>query len=123
MTTTQAYHLVLIVDDDDAVRWMLAEALNSAEIVYVEAENEAEALRILWAVRVTVAIVDFDLGHSRYTGIDLLNKIRLYQPDIPVVLISAQLPEEDAMRAGAVSFLQKPFSTKDLLTIIRPLLP
>ncbi|STX48006.1 two-component response regulator [Legionella hackeliae] len=117
---------VLIVEDDPVLREALAETMNLAGHSYLSAKDGKEALAML--ERHSPAIVLSDIRMDKLDGQQLLAEIQRRNPGVPVILMTAHGSVEDAvdaMRHGAVDYLQKPFSahalTEKINRYIKPL--
>lgn len=113
---------VMLVDDDDSVREVLAEMLGHkgwAVGTFSDAESAIEELR-LSADRYDVLVSDINM--PGLSGMDLLSKAKEAAPGIPVVMITGY-PSIDiaveAMKIGATDFLTKPFRAEELEMVIR----
>lgn len=113
---------VMLVDDDDSVREVLAEMLGNrgwAVGTFSDAESAIEELR-LSADRYDVLVSDINM--PGLSGMDLLSKAKEAAPGIPVVMITGY-PSIDvaveAMKIGATDFLTKPFRAEELEMVIR----
>ncbi len=111
--------MILVADDDDAIRASLRLLLRRHGYAVAEAASAGEALSA--AARPEVELVLQDMNFSRSTGgeegLDLLRRLRAARPELPVVLLTAwgSIPLAVAgMRAGAADFLTKPWEN-DLL--------
>ena len=112
-------HVVHIVDDDEAVRQSLAFMLGSAGLpirLYESAKEFLEALDpSLCGCLVT------DVRMPEMTGIELLNRIKNRMPLLPAIVITGHgdIPlAVEAMKAGAVDFIEKPFDEEVLLKAV-----
>mgnify|MGYP001826394233 CR=1 FL=1 len=112
-------HVVHIVDDDEAVRQSLAFMLGSAGLpirLYESAKEFLEALDpSLCGCLVT------DVRMPEMTGIELLNRIKNRMPLLPAIVITGHgdIPlAVEAMKAGAVDFIEKPFDEELLLKAV-----
>jgi two-component system, response regulator FlrC len=106
---------VLIVEDDSVLREALAETMSLAGHSYLTARDGREALALL--ERHNPALILSDIRMDRMDGQQLLSEIQRKCPGIPVILMTAHGSVEDAvnaMRHGAVDYLQKPFSANTL---------
>lgn len=107
---------VLIVEDDPVLREALAETMTIAGHTYITAKDGKEALVLLELHNPAVVLTDI-----RMDGLDgnqLLNEIQRKRPGLPVILMTAYGSVQDAvdaMRRGAVDYLQKPFSAQVLI--------
>ena len=113
---------VLIVDDDQDSRGILAHALRRAGLVILEATSGAEAIEILELQ--TVGVVVCDIAMPGMTGIELVRTLRR-RPEtatLPIILITGA-PDSDAviqgLDAGADDFLSKPIRLDELLARVR----
>jgi len=112
--------VILVVDDDDPVRVMLARLLRTQGHTVLQAANALEARAVLDRQRPDVVISDIVMpGES---GIELRRAISLQYPGLPVILISgysADGPAEFASRTPNTTFLQKPFAADHMLALIQ----
>lgn len=115
---------ILIVDDDNAVRLSIALALRRAGLESEAVSNEDDALTAVRDERTALVILDMNLTLSTTgrQGLEMLQKIRILRPDIPVILITAwgTIPlTVEAMNLGAIDFLTKPWSNNDLVAKVK----
>jgi len=106
---------VLIVEDDPVLREALAETMSLAGHSFLAAKDGREALAML--EHHTPAIVLTDIRMGKMEGQQLLAEIQRRNPGVPVILMTAHGTVEDAVdaiRHGAVDYLQKPFSAHAL---------
>lgn len=112
-------HVILVVDDDDPVRVMLARLLRTQGYTVLQAANAQEARTILEEQRPNLVISDIVMpGES---GIELRRAIATRWPGLPVILISgysADGPAEFAARTANTYFVQKPFAADYLLALV-----
>lgn len=116
--------MILIVDDDCAVRMSIALMLTRAGYECVEASNEVDALRAVRTEGLQLVILDMNLTLTTTgrSGIELLRKIRVLAPDVPVIMLSAWATVPltvEGMGYGAVDFVTKPWSNRDFMDRIR----
>jgi len=111
---------ILVVDDDDPVRVMLARLLRTQGYDVRQAANAAEARTILDDGSPDLVISDIVMpGES---GIELRRGILDRWPGLPVVLISgysAEGPAEFAARTPDTIFVQKPFAADQFLALVQ----
>jgi DNA-binding NtrC family response regulator len=111
--------VILVVDDDDPVRVMLARLLRTQGYSVLQAANASEARRLIGAERPDLIISDIVMpGES---GIELRRHVAGIWPELPVILISgysAEGPAEFASRTANTIFVQKPFAADQLLTLV-----
>jgi two-component system KDP operon response regulator KdpE len=111
--------LVLIVEDDTAIRAVLRMLLESQQYRVVEAESAARGAIEARSHRPDLAIID--LGLPDRDGLSLIREIRRFSP-LPILVLSARTMEADkiaALDAGADDYVAKPFSTPEMLARVR----
>ena len=110
---------VLIVDDDESIRFTLSQAIASLSVEIDTAANGEEALEHVG--REKVAVVLLDLRMPGMDGMHVLERLHESRPDIPVVIITAHGTIEsalDATKLGAVEFLLKPFLPQEVRAVV-----
>ena len=111
--------LILVVEDDAAVRNLITTTLETQDYRFLTASTGETA--ILEAVSHNPDIVLLDLGLPDIDGVDIIQKIRTWSL-VPIIVISARSEDTDkidALDAGADDYLTKPFSVEELLARIR----
>lgn len=112
--------MILIIDDDPTVRMSLKLLLRRAGLSSDEAAYPEEALSKARKERYDLILMDmnYSLSTTGEEGLELLMKMRIFQPDTPIILITAwgsiSLAVE-GMRAGAYDFITKPWDNRTLL--------
>jgi two-component system, cell cycle sensor histidine kinase and response regulator CckA len=104
-------HLIMVVEDDDMVRWSTARLLRRAGYEVLEAASVEEALICMQKDGERVSLVLSDVIMPKQTGYDLGQAVRAQWPDTEVVLISGYTPVAmDRHGIGTTDFhlLQKP---------------
>lgn len=107
---------VLIVEDDPVLREALAETMTISGHTYITAKDGKEALILLELHNPSVVLTDIRM--DKLDGNQLLAEIHKKKPGLPVLLMTAFGSVEDAVNAirnGAVDYLQKPFSAQVLI--------
>src|SRR4029079_5662675 len=110
---------ILIVDDKEMMRDSLSLAVARAGHKAVTTGDPVEALPLVRQHRPACVITDLKM--PKMDGIELLQKIRAEQPDMPVVLMTAFATIStavQAMRLGAYDYVQKPFESEEILVIV-----
>ena len=110
---------VLILDDDDSIRWVLDRALRAAGYQTRICADVPEA-RVLLAQE-PVQLVLSDIRMPGGDGVAFLREIKASQPQLPVVLITAHADLSSAVQSfdsGAFEFVAKPFDIDELLAIV-----
>ena len=112
---------ILHVDDDPDVRLLMAGSLQEFGYVVLTAGTVAEALRLAKDLKFNLCILDVRLPDG--TGIELCQRLRTLQPDVPIVYYSAYRDEavqREALSRCGDAYLQKPVSAAELeQTIVR----
>jgi len=106
---------VLVVDDDRRMRRTLQIVVEHMGLESVAVADAAEARAQLGAMHFDLVLTDLKMPET--SGITLLEEIRLEQPKLPVILITAYGTIEtaiEAMQKGASDFVLKPFEEKEL---------
>ena len=112
--------MILIVDDDNSVRVSLKLLLKRNGYEVATAATPAEAIAFVRGSRPDLVIMD--MNYTRTTtgeeGLILLKQIKVFHPDVPVILITAwgNIPlAVEGIRAGAFDFITKPWDNYTLL--------
>ena len=106
---------VLVVDDEKNYLIVLEDLLEDEGYDVYTASSGVEALEIIQAQPVDTVLSDIKMPGM--TGIDLLERIRTVDPDLPVILMTAYAEVDqavEAMKKGALDHLQKPFDNRDV---------
>jgi|SRR3984893_12540725 len=120
MATNGNNKVIAIVDDDEAVRIALEGLLRSAGLtarVFESAENFLES-----GQQLQTACLIADIRMPGMSGLELQAKLNAERCRIPIVFITAHGDAQmrmQALRAGAVEFLAKPFNDEALLETVR----
>jgi FixJ family two-component response regulator len=110
---------ILIVDDERNIRLTLSQALEILDVETDTAANGEEALTKLKEKE--FGLVLLDLHMPRVQGMEVLRQLREIRPDIRVIIITAYGTvglAVDAMKLGAVDFVQKPFIPEEIREIV-----
>jgi two-component system response regulator FlrC len=111
---------VLVVEDDADLREAICDTLQLNEISFHGAENGLAAERFLASHSASLVLSDVQMSPGN--GYELLSSIRSSQIDVPVILMTAygSIPQAvDAIQAGAVDYLVKPFEVSSLVSTVR----
>lgn len=112
--------LILLVDDDAAIRFSLSKHLSKAGFAVSEAGTLADAKKSVSGQRFDAVLLDLSLPDGN--GLDWIVELREAQPEIPIVVITGigDIPSSvEAMRRGADHFLTKPVHLADLEVFLR----
>lgn len=120
MSTMQPEPILYVIDDDDAVRQSLEFLLKTAGVKVRSFESGKAFLDVLPEIRSGCVLTDVRM--PEITGIDVLKRVKETNPDLPVIVITGHGDISlavEAMKIGAVDFLEKPFDDDLLLASVR----
>ena len=124
MTDTNKAHLLLVVEDDEALHGVLDVGLSDHGFELIVAKDGSQALAELeaGAVRFKALVTDVRLGEGP-TGWDVAHRARELVPNLPVVYVSGDSSQEWAAHGVPESImLQKPFVIAQLVTAVTTLM-
>ena len=112
--------IVLVVDDQENMCWILSKILSDAGFSVKTANTAKEALSIADENKISAAIIDYRLPDSN--GFDLLLNLRKQNGNLPCLLItsygSSKLREE-AFKLGFEAYFDKPFDNGVLIAALK----
>lgn len=111
--------LILVVEDDAAIRNLISTTLKAHDYKYILASTGENA--IMEASTHNPDIVLLDLGLPDIDGVEVIKRIRTWS-NMPIIVISARSEDADKIEAldcGADDYLTKPFSVEELLARLR----
>ena len=111
---------ILVCDDEELIRWSLAEHLSAGGFTVVEAEDGQDALEKLPDVAPDLLITDLKM--PRLDGLGLLQKLRQQGRSFPVIVLTAHGDVQSAVAAtqlGATQYLTKPFDLMEVGLAVR----
>lgn len=111
---------VLIVDDEEDIRFVVRDHLSDLGCRVHEARNGKEALKTIQGGLIDVVLMDIMMPEMN--GIDLLKNVHENNPDIVCIMLTAHGSKEsaiEALRANAFDFIEKPFERETLLLRVR----
>ena len=112
--------MLLIIDDDSGVRSSLSFMLKRAGYQVIAVTGPREAMEVVRSEAPSLILMDmnFTLSTSGEEGLTLLKQVKVFRPDVPVILMtvwgSIQLAVQ-GMQAGAFDFITKPWDNAALL--------
>lgn len=112
---------ILIVDDEQDIRDLVAGVLEDEGYAPRTAANSTEALAALADRRPSLILLDVWLQGSKLDGLQLLDEIKRRDPTLPVLMISGHGNLDTAVtaiRQGAVDFIEKPFEAGHLIHLV-----
>ena len=110
---------ILILDDEQPLLQSLTLELGRGGHTSLPAETGAEALRILETRSIDMAILDVQLPDI--SGLEVLRKIREEMPEVPVLMVTAYASVDsavEAMKEGALDYLEKPLDLEELHLVV-----
>lgn len=117
--------ILLVVEDETAIRDMIRFALPKDEFIMLDAENTSQAQTILATQIPHLILLDWMLpGQS---GIEFIKKLKQHEltNNIPVIMLTAKAEEENKIKGletGADDYITKPFSPNELIARIKTVL-
>ncbi len=117
--------LILLIEDDEPLRTVLAATLRDAGHRVQQAANGREGLKLF--VKEPADVIVTDLIMPEQEGIETITTLRKEHPDLPIIAISGGLVHaaaylKAAQKLGANRALAKPFSSADLLRAVEEVL-
>jgi two-component system response regulator AtoC len=110
---------ILVVDDEQLIRWSLNDRLTQEGYRVIEAETAAEAIEQA-REGVDLVLLDYRLPDS--DGLKVLKQIKEMDPDTLVILLTAYSDVEtavEAMKAGAYHYANKPFHLNEIALLVQ----
>lgn len=116
---------ILIVDDEPAIREMIAVAMEMAGYRYLEAENAQQAHALIVDERPSLILLDWMLPGT--SGIELARRLKREETtaEIPIIMLTAKVEEDNriqGLETGADDYITKPFSPRELVARLRAVL-
>jgi DNA-binding NtrC family response regulator len=111
---------VLVIDDEEIIREALEALLGAEGYGVTTAATAAEGIEALGRTRVDAVLLDLMLPDR--SGLDVLDDIRRFDDDLPVVMITAYGTIESAIAAtkqGAFHYFAKPFKNDEVVAVVR----
>lgn len=111
---------ILVVDDNPSNRKILSKKLGKARYDFIEAKDEDEAVEHMKTTSFDLILTDIRMK-ERDGGMEVLRVAKEEHPDVPVILITAYatFPQAvEAMRQGAEDYIERPYSTDELMVKI-----
>ncbi|MGH7669086.1 MAG: sigma-54-dependent transcriptional regulator [Gemmatimonadaceae bacterium] len=118
--TVNARPTVLVVDDESGILESLRILLRNEGFEPSMAHGGKQGLEMLGELRPEIVLTDIRM--PGVTGVEILAAARQNDPDVPVILMTAQATLQSAMQAvneGAFYYIQKPFRNDELIAILK----
>ena len=115
---------ILVVDDNPAVNDILCQLCSFLGHEVVAAQNGAEGLALVQRDG-EISLVFTDFRMPVMNGVEMLRRLKVLRPAIPVVLITGSIMEEDlgSERRGFDAVVSKPFELKTIASCIQQFFP
>ena len=112
---------ILVVDDEHDIRELVAGVLEDEGYRCRTAANSTDALSAIDQRRPSLVLLDVWLHGSEMDGLELLDALKVREPDLPVIIFSGHGNIDTAVSAvsrGAMDFIEKPFEAERLLLLV-----
>lgn len=113
---------LLVVDDQQGVRFLICEIFREEGFNVAEASNYEDAIEVAKEFVPDIVLVDMRLGNNNaYDGGDIVKELKKNIPElIPIVVTAHSEPDKlnKAMLNGAVYCLEKPFDVKGIISVV-----
>ena len=112
--------MILVVDDDMAIRTSLSLVLKCAGYEVKTVATPHEAIDVVRGLAPQLVLMDmnYSLSTDGIEGLTLLKQVKIFQPQVPVILMTAwgSIPlAVEGVKSGAVDFVTKPWDNRALL--------
>ena len=121
-TVPDAPPTILLVDDEDSVRTVLAFPLERDGYTVVQAADGDEALRLFESTQIDLVVLDIML--PKLDGLEVCKRLRTTS-NVPIIMLTARDDELDkviGLELGADDYITKPFSIREFRSRVRALL-
>lgn len=111
--------VILVVDDEDTIRFCLKEALEAEGYKVYTEENGENSLKLI--KKIIPDLIILDLKMPGMSGLDLLREIKSHDQNILVILLTGHASVDsavNAMKSGAFDYLEKPFKIDHIKVVI-----
>jgi DNA-binding NtrC family response regulator len=119
MASTSNTPTILVIDDDDDLRYSLKRVLSARTCNFIEADSGEEGLQMAEQHGPDVILLDNRMGGM--SGIEALQHLRGANPNAMIILMTAYGTTQttiEAMKFGAFDYIMKPFDPKKILSLI-----
>lgn len=111
---------VLIVDDEQRIRQLVRANLEQRGFVVDEACNGSSAMKLIRQLEPDLVLLDIKMPDI--SGLEVCRWVREYDPNTPIIVLSAQSQEEqkvEALNIGADDYITKPFGYDELVARVK----
>ena len=119
----QGSYNILVTDDEENIRNLLCETLRLSGYTPTAAQSGTEALALIKKTKFDLVLLDINM--PVLNGFMVLEKIRSFNTNLPVIMLSARTDKSDVvagLREGADDYVSKPFSIEELITRVSTVL-
>jgi len=112
--------IILVVEDDPDIREFLEEILREQNYTVYTAEKGTQALKLV--EKISPNLIILDLGLPDLNGEAVCSRIKKYNPEIPIIILTASEDTQDVVSSfdkGADDYVNKPFVNEELLARIK----
>lgn len=112
---------ILVVDDERDIRELVAGVLSDEGYDCRTAANSTDALAAIDERRPSLVLLDVWLHGSELDGLEVLDAIKIREPELPVIIFSGHGNIDTAVSAvsrGAMDFIEKPFEAERLMLLV-----
>jgi len=113
---------ILVVDDEEGMRELLSIMLVNDGYQAEAADSVVEAERLLRRGRFDLVITDLRMGNEATAGMAILEKVRELDGGVPTIMITAYGSVDtaiEAMKKGAIDYIQKPFKNEEMRVVVK----
>lgn len=111
---------ILVVDDDRDTCWLLSQILGEEGYKVATSRDGIRAIRIAKKERPNLVLLDLEI--PGINGVEILRRLRRFNKDVPVIVISADMDErllEEALKLGIFAYIPKMFKLEELLITVK----
>ncbi|MBR9988430.1 MAG: response regulator, partial [Gemmatimonadetes bacterium] len=122
---TRGSELVLLVEDDPAVRRLGCRILERKGYTVMEADSGSAAIRLFGGMAPSIALLVTDVVMPGMNGVELAGQLRAIKPDLPILFTSGYPADAIEQMGGlqpGTAFLEKPFTPASLAQKVRDVL-
>jgi len=119
----QGSYKILVTDDEENIRNLLCETLRLSGYSPTPAQSGTEALALMKKDNFDLVLLDINM--PVVNGFMVLEKIKSFNTNLPVIMLSARAEKSDVvagLRDGADDYVSKPFSIEELITRVSTVL-
>lgn len=111
---------VLVVDDEPSICAVLNSVLESLGYETVTLADPGAALRLIESAETRIDVLITDFAMPQMSGLDLIRRSKALQPSLKTILASGEVDQPENLSGPEPdAFLEKPFSTRALATLLR----